>query len=78
MTVDTPEIIDQSELLEQFRTRYETLIRENETLKAKIRENEVTALKLAGAIETLEYLNPAAVTESTQDQSDEAPEDEES
>jgi hypothetical protein len=78
MTVDTPEIIDQSELLAQFRTRYETLVRENETLKAKIRENEVTALKLAGAIETLEYLNPTAVTDSTEDQSTEESENEES
>ena len=34
------------------------MIEENQQLSAKIKENEVTALKLLGAIETLEYFNP--------------------
>lgn len=45
------------ELLEQFKERYEGLIKENQGLAQKIKENEAQALKLLGAIETLNYLN---------------------
>ena len=38
------------------------LIEENQQLAAKIKENEVTALKLQGAIETLEYYNPETMS----------------
>ena len=50
----------QEELLEQFQTRYNNLISENQELAKKIKDNEATALKLLGAIETLQYLNPPA------------------
>lgn len=45
------------ELLAQFKERHQNLVSENQQLAAKIRENEATALKLLGAIETLEYLS---------------------
>ena len=35
-------------------------MKENNELRDKIKGNEATALKLLGAIETLEYLNPPA------------------
>ena len=57
MTLDVPETMDQSELLEQFKTRYQNLVTENQKLQKQIRDNEATALKLMGAIETLEYLD---------------------
>ena len=58
MTATKTETLSKEELLEQFKTRYEKLIGENKELTDKIRSNEQTALKLLGAIETLEYLNP--------------------
>lgn len=58
MPADVTETATQEELLEQFRTRYQSLIKENNDLGKKIKENEATALKLLGAIETLEYLAP--------------------
>lgn len=51
----TIEKVPQEEMLGQFRDRLATLVNENEELAKKIKENEVTALKLQGAIETLEY-----------------------
>lgn len=56
MTAEVTETMDQETLLTQFRTRYEALIRQNQELSRQIKENETTALKLLGAIETLEYL----------------------
>jgi hypothetical protein len=50
------ETTSQEELLASFKERYQNLISENQTLTQKIKENEVQALKLLGAIETLEYL----------------------
>lgn len=44
------------ELITQFRERYQGLITENNQLAQKIKDNEAVALKLLGAIETLEYL----------------------
>lgn len=46
----------QEELLASFKERYQNIVNENQTLTQKIKENEVQALKLLGAIETLEYL----------------------
>ena len=46
-------------MLKQFKDRYSALVKENQDLSAKIKENEVTALKLQGAIETLEYYGAA-------------------
>ena len=63
MTVDVKETATQEELLEQFQTRYNNLISENQELAKKIKDNEATALKLLGAIETLQYLNPPEPTE---------------
>tara|TARA_B100001564_G_scaffold336501_1_gene326734 strand:- start:429 stop:668 length:240 start_codon:yes stop_codon:yes gene_type:complete len=67
MTTSAPaeapvEKVSQDEMLKQFKDRYSALIKENQDLSAKIKENEVTALKLQGAIETLEYYG-AATTE---------------
>ncbi|WLW37036.1 hypothetical protein [Synechococcus phage S-MS29] len=42
-------------MLQQFGEKFKTLSEENQRLAAKIKENEVTMLKLQGAIETLEY-----------------------
>jgi hypothetical protein len=53
MTIDTT---NSEELLSNFRDRYKALVEENQKLTQKIKENEVQALKLLGAIETLEYL----------------------
>jgi hypothetical protein len=50
------ESTSQEELLISFKERYQNLINENQTLTQKIKENEIQALKLLGAIETLEYL----------------------
>lgn len=45
------------ELLADFQKQYTTLLQENEAMAKKMKENEITILKLAGAIETLNYLN---------------------
>lgn len=58
MPADVTETASQEELLEQFQTRYQNLLRENNELSKKIKDNEATALKLLGAIETLQYLAP--------------------
>lgn len=51
----TIEKVSQEEMLGQFKERYTKLIEENQRMSAQIKENEVQALKLQGAIETLEY-----------------------
>lgn len=56
MTADVTETASQEELLEQFKERYQNILSENQQLSKKIKDNEATALKLLGAIETLEYL----------------------
>tara|TARA_B100001996_G_scaffold381124_1_gene369934 strand:- start:1330 stop:1572 length:243 start_codon:yes stop_codon:yes gene_type:complete len=50
-----PEKVSQEDMQSQFQTRYTDLIEENKKLAAKIKENEITALKLQGALETLDY-----------------------
>ena len=58
MPVDVTENKAPEELLGEFKERYQTILGENQQLAKKIKDNEQTALKLLGAIETLEYLNP--------------------
>tara|TARA_A200000159_G_scaffold122848_1_gene117348 strand:- start:1256 stop:1486 length:231 start_codon:yes stop_codon:yes gene_type:complete len=56
MTTSAPvEKVSQDEMLKQFKEQYAGFIKENQELSAKIKQNEVQALKLQGAIETLEY-----------------------
>tara|TARA_B100001250_G_scaffold13124_1_gene11504 strand:- start:1385 stop:1624 length:240 start_codon:yes stop_codon:yes gene_type:complete len=52
------EKVSQEEMLSQFKERYQKCIAENQQYASKIKENEVTALKLQGAIEALQYYNP--------------------
>ena len=63
MPADVTETKDPAVLVGEFKERYQTLINENNQLSKKIKDNEATALKLLGAIETLEYLNPTQETE---------------
>ncbi|WLW36923.1 hypothetical protein [Synechococcus phage S-8S29] len=58
----TVEKVEQPKMLAEFRQRLAGLLDENQKLSAKIKENEVTALKLQGAIETLEYYNPETMS----------------
>jgi hypothetical protein len=51
----TIEKVSQEEMLAQFQERLQNIVSENQKLAAKIKENEVTAFKLQGAIETLQY-----------------------
>jgi predicted nuclease with TOPRIM domain len=52
------EKVSQEELYANFKERLQGLINENRQMAQKIKENEATALKLQGALETLEYYNP--------------------
>ena len=67
MPVDVKETADPSELLVKFKERYSNLVNENNQLSKKIKDNEATALKLLGAIETLEYLNPTEEEETEEE-----------
>jgi len=58
------EKVSQEEMLSQFKERLTGLVTENQKLSAKIKENEVTALKLQGAIEALEYYTATEETAS--------------
>ena len=49
------EKISQPDMLKQFQEQLATLVDENQKMASKIKENEVRALKLQGASETLEY-----------------------
>ena len=49
------EKVSQETMLQQFRDRFNAAIEENKQLSEKIKQNEVVALKLQGAIEALEY-----------------------
>ena len=58
MTDDVPapvEKVSQETMIQQFRERFNAAIEENKQLSEKIKQNEVVALKLQGAIEALEY-----------------------
>jgi|TARA_B100001094_G_C17682931_1_gene554296 hypothetical protein len=72
MPVDVTEQKTPDELQREFKERYQALLGENQQLAKKIKDNEQTALKLLGAIETLEYLNPS---EETPEVVEEAPAD---
>ena len=67
MPADVTETQDPAELLGQFKERYQNLIGENQQLAKKIKDNEQTALKLLGAIETLEYLSPTEEEEKVEE-----------
>ena len=56
MTADKSETVDQEKLLSDFKTRYQNLIGENQNPAGQINQSETQALKLQGAIETLEYI----------------------
>ena len=49
------EKVSQEEMQSQFQSRYTALLEENKKLAAQIKQNEITALKLQGALETLDY-----------------------
>ena len=59
MTTSKPdqplEKVKQPVMLAQFKERLQTLINENQEYSKKIKDNEIVALKLQGAIEALEY-----------------------
>ena len=65
MPADVTETKDPAVLVGEFKERYQSILGENQQLAKKIKDNEQTALKLLGAIETLEYLNPPEETEET-------------
>ena len=52
---DPVEKVSQETMLAQFKERLQTLVNENQEAAKKIKDNEVVALKLQGAIEALEY-----------------------
>ena len=60
----TIEKVTQEEMLKQFSERFNNLRDENQKLAAKIKENEVTAFKLQGAIETLQYYGAGSEEET--------------
>ena len=49
------EKVSQETMLQQVRERFNAAIEENKQLSENIKQNEVVALKLQGAIEALEY-----------------------
>jgi len=62
------ETTNTEELLSSFRERYQKLIEENQQFGQKIKENEIQALKLLGAIETLEYLESSTEEPVTEEE----------
>ena len=52
---DPVEKVSQEQMLAQFKERLQNLVNENQEAAKKIKDNEVVALKLQGAIEALEY-----------------------
>ena len=67
MPADVTENKAPEELLGEFKDRYQSILGENQQLAKKIKDNEQTALKLLGAIETLEYLNPSEEEEKVEE-----------
>ena len=67
----TIEKVSQEEMLVQFQERLQNIVSENQKLAAKIKENEVTALKLQGAIETLQYYGAGGEEETASHPPDE-------
>jgi hypothetical protein len=64
----TIEKVSQEEMLGQFKQRYSALLEENKKLADQIKQNEITALKLQGAIETLEYYSEEMEEETSMDE----------
>jgi hypothetical protein len=64
----TIEKVSQEEMLGQFRERLEKILSDNQKLATQIKENEVQALKLQGAIETLEYYKEEETVSSPPDE----------
>ena len=69
------EKVSQEQMYSQFKDRYTNLIEENKKLASKIRENEVTALKLQGAIEALEYYGAAGEDDTEEVDNEDIPGD---
>ena len=67
MPIDVKESKAPEELLGEFKERYQSILGENQQLAKKIKDNEQTALKLLGAIETLENLNPSEEEEKVEE-----------
>ena len=74
MTTSTPEQpvekVTQPVMLAQFKERLQTLINENQEYSKKIKDNEIVALKLQGAIEALEYYDENPTGSETVDNLD--------
>tara|TARA_B100001094_G_scaffold134122_1_gene129913 strand:- start:53 stop:301 length:249 start_codon:yes stop_codon:yes gene_type:complete len=62
---DPVEKVSQEAMLAQFKERLQNLINENQESAKKIKDNEVVALKLQGAIEALEYYRENPPTPET-------------
>ena len=60
----TIEKVSQEEMLGQFKQRYAQCIEDNKKLAEQIKANEITALKLQGAIEALEHYSKEEETMS--------------
>tara|TARA_B100000902_G_C26664385_1_gene599968 strand:- start:140 stop:346 length:207 start_codon:yes stop_codon:yes gene_type:complete len=67
----TVEKVTQEDMLAQFKERYEALIKENAQLAEKVKQNEMQALKLQGAIETLTYIADSGEEESPSEETEE-------
>ena len=69
---DPVEKVSQEQMLAQFKERLQKLVNENQDYAKKIKDNEVVALKLQGAIEALEYYqeNPPGTGETAVDNVD--------
>jgi hypothetical protein len=59
------EKVSQEAMLAQFQERFNNTVKENEELAKKIKENEIIALKLQGAIEALQYYQESPPKEET-------------
>tara|TARA_B100001939_G_scaffold131451_1_gene114135 strand:- start:1169 stop:1378 length:210 start_codon:yes stop_codon:yes gene_type:complete len=60
----TIEKVSQEEMLASFKERLSVIVEENKQLAEKIKQNEITALKLQGAIEALDYYTQEEETAS--------------
>ena len=60
----TIEKVSQEDMLSNFKERLTAILEENKQLAEKIKGNEITALKLQGAIETLDYYTQEEETAS--------------
>jgi len=70
----TIERVSQDEMLSNFKERLTGLLEENKKKAEEIKQNEITALKLQGAIEALEYYNQPEPEETASHPPDETEE----